>query len=80
MLTSHELLLKFWYDPRYDFSEVQVEYVDRGAPGDRLTISGRDIRILDAYYFEIATDQGVKYIPYHRIRKLTYEGTTLWER
>jgi len=80
MLTSHELLLKFWHDPRYVFSEVQVEYVDRGAPGDRSTVRGRDIRILDAYYFEIATDQHVKYIPYHRIRKLRYEGTTLWER
>ena len=80
MLTSHELLLKFWHDPRYVFSEVHVEYVDRGAPGDRSTVSGRDIRILDAYYFEIATDQRVKYIPYHRIRKLTYESTIFWKR
>ena len=80
MLTSHELLLKFWHDPRYDFSKVQVEYVDRGAPGDRSAVSGGDIRILEAYYIEIATDQGVKYIPYHRIRKIMYEGATLWKK
>jgi len=80
MLTSHELLLKFWHDSRYVFSEVLVEYIDRGAHGDRSTVGGRDIRNLGAYYFEIASDQGVKYIPYHRIRKLTYNGITIWER
>jgi uncharacterized protein (UPF0248 family) len=80
MLTSHELLLKFWHDSRYNFSEVRVEYVDRGAPGDRSAISGMDIRMLDAYYFEIASEQGMKYIPYHRIRKIMYDGTIIWER
>ncbi len=80
MLTSHELLLKFWHDSRYNFQEVRVEYVDRGAPGDRSAISGTDIHILDAYYFEIISEQGVKYIPYHRIRKIMYDGTIIWER
>jgi len=80
MLTSHQLLLKFWHDSRYNFSEVRVEYIDRGAPGDRSAISGMDIRVLDAYYFEIASEQGVKYIPYHRIRKIMYNGKTIWER
>ncbi len=56
MLTSHELLLKFWHDSRYTFSGVGVEYVDRGAPDDRSTVGGKDIRILDAYYLEIATE------------------------
>lgn len=79
-LTSHGLLLKFWHDARYVFSGVRVEYVDRGAPGDRSVVSGSDIRVLDAYYFEIASEQGVKFIPYHRIRKLTYNGVTVWER
>ncbi len=80
MLTSHSLLLKFWHDSRYVFPEISVEYVDRGAPDDRSMVSGRDIRVLDAYYFETATAQGLKYIPYHRIRKLTYHGETVWER
>jgi uncharacterized protein (UPF0248 family) len=80
MLTSHELLLKFWHDSRYSFSGVRVEYVNRGAPNDRSTVGGTDIRVLDAYYLEIATEQGIKYIPYHRIRKLTYEGEIVWEK
>ena len=80
MLTSHELLLKFWHDPRYVISEVSVEYVDRGAPGDRSTVSGVEIRVLDAYYFEIASGEGIKYIPYHRIRRIMYGVSTIWER
>jgi uncharacterized protein len=80
MLTSHELLLKFWHNSRYVFSEVRVGYVDRGAPGDRSYVDGKDIWTLDAYYFEIASEVGVKYIPYHRIRKIMYNGKTVWER
>ena len=80
MLKSHELLLKFRHDSRYDFLKMQVEYVDRGSPGDRSAVSGMDIRVLDAYYFEITTGQGVKYIPYHRIRKIIYNGEIVWER
>lgn len=80
MLTSHELLLKFRHDTRYVFSEVRVEYIDRGAAGDRSTVSGADIRSLESYYFEIASEQGVKYIPYHRIRKLKYCDNVIWER
>ncbi len=80
MLTSHQHLLKFWHDPRFAFSEVSVEYVDRGAPGDRSTVSGKDIRVLDAYYFEITSREGTKYIPYHRIRRIMYGTSIIWER
>lgn len=80
MLTSHRLLLKLWHDSRYVFSEVRIEYVDRGAPDDRSTVTGTNIRILDAYYFEIELDQRVKYIPYHRIRKITSNDDIVWEK
>ena len=80
MLTSHELLLKFWHDSRYVFSEVSVEFVDRGAPGDRSTVSGVDIRVLESYYFKITSGESTKYIPFHRIRKIMYGTSTIWER
>jgi hypothetical protein len=80
MRTSHELLLKLKYDPRYIFGEVEVFFVDRGAPGDMSHIGGQEIRALDSYYFEIETEQGVKYIPYHRLRRIRYSGETVWER
>ncbi|WP_321504900.1 DUF504 domain-containing protein [uncultured Methanoregula sp.] len=79
MLTSHALLQKYWYDARYSFPEIIVCYVDRGALGDRSCAHGGDIRALEAYYFEIATGRNTRYIPYHRIRKITYGGLTIWE-
>jgi uncharacterized protein (UPF0248 family) len=79
MLTSHGLLLKYWHDDRFAFSEIIVCYVDRGALGDRSCAHGRDIRALESYYFQVGTGVDPKYIPYHRIRKITYGGETVWE-
>jgi uncharacterized protein len=80
MLTSHEILLKYWHDARYEFSDMRISYVDRGAPGDRSCVRGREIRTLEPYYFEISLESGTKYIPYHRIRKIQYGNETIWER
>ena len=79
-LTSHILLLKYRHDPACVFSRVSVWYLDRGAPGDRSCAEGDDILVLEAYYFEIASSRGTKYIPYHRIRKIAYDGVMVWER
>ena len=79
MLTSHELLLNYWHDERYVFSEIIVCYVDRGALGDRSCARGCDIRALEGYYFVIAAGRDPKYIPYHRIRKIICSGETIWE-
>ena len=79
MLTSHELLLKYWHDARYSFSEIIVCYVDRGALGDRSCALGKDIRALEGYYFKVVAGRDAKYIPYHRIRKITFAGETIWE-
>ncbi|MGA2121131.1 MAG: DUF504 domain-containing protein [Methanoregula sp.] len=80
MLTSHKLLLKYWHDQRYTFSDIIVCYVNRGVPGDRSCVSGRDICNLDAYYFEIVSGDQTTCIPYHRISKITYKRDTIWER
>ena len=80
MLTSHELLLQYRHDPSYIFSMVTVCYIDRGAPGDRTCVDGSDIRHLESYYFEIGSGKYMKYIPNHRIRKITYAGEPVWER
>ena len=79
MLKSHELLLKYWHDARYVFDDLKVCYVDRGALADISCVSGGDIRALEAYYFEVTSDRGAKYIPYHRIRKISYAGEITWE-
>ena len=79
MLTSHELLLKYWHDARFDFQDVLICYVDRGALGDRSCVFGSDIRALESYCFTISSGKDAKYIPYHRIRRILYAGDPVWE-
>jgi len=80
VLTSHAILLKYRYDPRFSFSDVGIWYVDRGAPGNRSWAYGRDIRALESQYFEVASGNGRKCIPYHRIRRIMYANAVVWER
>ena len=78
MRTSHRLLLRLYHDPGYDFSRVEVEYVDRGARGDRSRVQGERVVALDAQYLEVDSGTHVACIPYHRIRRILYDGKTLW--
>ena len=80
MLTSHALLLQYRHDSWFVFSPLSVLYVDRGALGDLSCMEGSMIAELADYYFEINTVQGKKCIPYHRLRKIAYEGKSVWER
>jgi len=80
MRTSHALLLRLWHDPAFDIKKATVEYVDRGAPGDRSTAEGEYIINLDRDYFEVISTEGTTPIPYHRIRRITYAGVPIWEK
>ena len=80
MLTSHKILLKYRHDPRCSFGDIGIWYVDRGAPGDCSWAYGPDIGALESQYFEVASFSGIKYIPYHRIRRITSKGSIIWER
>ena len=79
MRTSRRLLLRLYHDPGYDFSQVEVEYVDRGAPGDRSTLQGDRVVALDAQYLEVDAGTHVACIPYHRVRRIQYGGETMWQ-
>ncbi len=79
MRTSHAILLRLLHDPQYDFGKASVQYVNRGAPGDRSKVEGKSILKLEQGGMEIESDQGMKFIPYHRIRRIYYCGETMWE-
>ncbi|MBN1167217.1 MAG: DUF504 domain-containing protein [Methanospirillaceae archaeon] len=80
MRTSHTLLLRLWHDPSFTFSLVEVTYCNRGAPGDETTVAGTDISGLLAEYFTILRSGQEVCIPYHRLRRICYQGRTLWSR
>jgi uncharacterized protein (UPF0248 family) len=79
MRTSHRLLLRLYHDPGYDFSRVEIDYVDRGAPGDRSTVRGERVVALEAPYMEVGAGTHTAFIPYHRIRRILYDGEVIWE-
>jgi len=79
MRTSHAILLRLRHDPQYDFSKAIVEYVNRGAPGDRSTVRGDRILKLEQGWMEIESEKGSTFIPYHRIRRIDYDSETMWE-
>ena len=80
MLTSRAHLLRLRHDPALDFNLAEVEYVDRGAPGDLSRISGDKIIKLEHGWMQIAAVDGVKFIPFHRIRRIIYRGSVVWEK
>jgi uncharacterized protein (UPF0248 family) len=80
MRTSRIQLLRLRHDPRFDFNLAEVEYVDRGAPGDRSQVSGDKIIKLEQGWMEIAAEGKVKFIPFHRIRRITYQGSVIWDK
>ncbi|MCK9567174.1 MAG: DUF504 domain-containing protein [Methanothrix sp.] len=80
MRTSHALLLRLRHDPNFDFRKAEVEFVDRGAPGDRSAVRGDKIIRLEQGWMEIEWEMRPKFIPFHRIRLITYDGTIMWEK
>ena len=80
MRTSHALLLRLFHDPHYEFSKVSVEYVDRGSPGDVSHVLGDKIIHLEQGFMEIESEMKTKFIPIHRIRRIAYDGETMWEK
>lgn len=80
MRTSRALLLRLRYDPQFDFAKTEVEFVDRGAPGDRSAVRGDKIIRLEQGWMEIEWENRPKFIPFHRIRKITYGIAIMWEK
>jgi uncharacterized protein (UPF0248 family) len=80
MMRSREILLQLLHDSRYSLSDAEVWYIDRGAPGNTSRVSGRGIVSVEAFSFGVATENGTKDIPYHRILRILHRGETLWER
>jgi hypothetical protein len=80
MRKSREILLRLYHDPEYRFAEVEICYVDRGAPGDTSCLRGERIIRLDPNYIEIESGTGTTPIPYHRLIRIRYQGRTAWIR
>jgi len=68
------------HDPQFDFGKAVVEFVDRGAPGDRSAVRGDKIIRLEQGWMEIEWENRPKFIPFHRIRRITYDSEIMWAK
>ena len=66
MAFPREILNELKWHPERSLESAEITYEHRGAPGDHVTISGREIEELGRSFFCV----GGSRIPYHRIRDI----------
>lgn len=71
-----EILNEIKWRRRYDLNSVRIFYIHRGAPNDIKEISGDDITSIQKTFLEIDDTM----IPHHRIMKIIYEDSILFDR
>jgi uncharacterized protein (UPF0248 family) len=63
-----------------DLNLIKIDYISRGAPNDTSSIQGKDIVGIDSFYIEIHKIPYNSFIPYHRIKKITYDKQEIFSR
>lgn len=76
MVYPRQVLNKLKWTEGESLDDATIWYVHRGAPGDHLMISGKDILSLGQGFFETREAS----IPYHRILRIDSKGRTLFLR
>ena len=76
MVYPREVLNRLRWKDGESLADAVIWYVHRGAPGNVLKITGRDIDSLGRGFFDTADAT----IPYHRILRIDYRGETLFLR
>ena len=66
----------------YDLSKCTIYYINRGSPNDIGIIGGKEIiEIGKGFLFLILEgDPYERYIPYHRIIKIEYEDSVIFDK
>ncbi len=74
MVFPREVLNRLKWSEERGLDDVVIYYLHRGAPGDMMSIKGRDIVELERSFFVTADSK----IPYHRIRLIERRGEVLY--
>lgn len=75
MTYPREILNRLKWTEGEDLAEAIITYLHRGAPGDAMTVLGKDIVELERSFFITKEAK----IPFHRIRRIEYRGQTLFQ-
>ncbi len=73
-----DVLNKLKWHPDMDLVGAKITIRHRGAPGDRIEISGENILNLGSGFMRVKRDDKTVQIPYHRVLKIESSGGTIW--
>ena len=79
-ISARDILNKLKWHEDYDIANAEITYLHRGAPGDIMVIRGYDIIDIGKSFFTRYVDGYETSIPYHRVRRIEYEGEVLFSR
>jgi uncharacterized protein (UPF0248 family) len=76
----YETLNRLKWTGKLDRCEITV--LHRGAPGDRMVISGRDLTAVrkSCFYYRKGSSGREVLIPLHRVMEIRSGGEKIWER
>ncbi len=63
----------------HDLAKCAIYYKNRGSPNDTAIVMGKDIKNIDSMFLILEGIPEEKYIPYHRIFKIEYDGDVIFE-
>jgi len=75
-MNLREILNRLKWKGDVNFDEIEIWYIDRGAPNDIGIITGEDIERVGKSFLYTKR----KTIPFHRIIKITYRDRVLFDR
>ncbi len=74
------LLNELMWHPDKTLEDVQVTYIHRGAPDDRLTVDAAEIKRLERSHFILERGGLETWIPYHRIISVVKDANVLYRK
>jgi uncharacterized protein (UPF0248 family) len=76
-VSPKDVLNKLKWKEGESLADATIYYVSRGSPDDSASVSGREIKNIEAFGFELESGS---YIPYHRVYKIDYRGETIFDK
>ncbi len=75
-----QVLNELLWHPEKSLKDARITYIHRGAPKDRITITGAEIERLDQAHFIIKRLGRETWIPYHRITEVKVGNEVLYRK
>lgn len=76
-VSPKDVLNKLKWKEGENLADATIYYVSRGSPDDTASVSGNEVKDIEAFGFELKSGS---FIPYHRIYRIDYRGETIFDK